>query len=201
MPQSAGRRARRCSAWWSWAGPPSSTIRSAASRWRWSRPSRPRCGMAAQGGMGSDGKEHARHDGGAGQAGASAIAKIAPPAGSQTITIIDGSSGKSKEVVIPGATDAGGKPHGKVSEQDSGAPPRGRPASCWKKPATAPFRKSPPTAPALRSITPIRVHCRPTARMCRASPSSSAVSASALPAPPTHFRSCRRRSDLRARAL
>ena len=82
-------------------------------------------GMAAQGGMTSDGKEHSRHDGGAGRAGASAIAKIAPPAGSRTINIIDGSSGKSQEVVIPGAMDAGGKPHGKVSEQDSGAPPRG----------------------------------------------------------------------------
>jgi polysaccharide deacetylase 2 family uncharacterized protein YibQ len=55
-----------------------------------------------------DGKQHARHDGNteaapdaAAVAAAAAAAKIPPP-GAKTVTIIDGSSGKSQEVVIPG---------------------------------------------------------------------------------------------------
>ena len=58
---------------------------------------------------GGDGKEHTRHVGEKGAAGDPAAAKAAePPPGSKTITIIDGSSGQSKEVVIPGG--AGDKP-------------------------------------------------------------------------------------------
>lgn len=59
-------------------------------------------GNAAHGGI-----EHRRHDGIEGHAldANSAAAKVAPPPpGSQVITIIDGSSGKSKEVTIPGQT-------------------------------------------------------------------------------------------------
>lgn len=53
-----------------------------------------------------DGNQHARHDGtmrGAPNA-SSAVAKLksTPPPGSRIITIIDGSSGQSHEVVIPG---------------------------------------------------------------------------------------------------
>ena len=59
----------------------------------------------------SDGKQHARYDGPAAAtpnpaqaatAAAAAIKATAPPAGSKTITIFDGSSGKSQQVVIPG---------------------------------------------------------------------------------------------------
>ena len=59
----------------------------------------------------SDGKQHARYDGPAAgapntaQAAAAAAAATkatTPPAGSKTITIFDGSSGKSQQVVIPG---------------------------------------------------------------------------------------------------
>jgi polysaccharide deacetylase 2 family uncharacterized protein YibQ len=53
-----------------------------------------------------DGKHHARHDGESGKAAdgvAKAVAKISgPPPGSKTVTIIDGSSGQRKDVVIPG---------------------------------------------------------------------------------------------------
>jgi polysaccharide deacetylase 2 family uncharacterized protein YibQ len=56
-----------------------------------------------------DGKEYSRHDGVAAkppEAGnaAAVIKSIEPPPGSKTITIIDGSSGKSQDVVIPGNT-------------------------------------------------------------------------------------------------
>lgn len=52
----------------------------------------------------SDGKEHARHDGETAAAPNQAIVVKAttPPPGSKTITIIDGSSGKSQDVIIPG---------------------------------------------------------------------------------------------------
>ncbi|HEY0224283.1 MAG TPA: divergent polysaccharide deacetylase family protein [Pseudolabrys sp.] len=51
-----------------------------------------------------DGKEHSRHDGLTDKAADQAIAAVAnaPPPGSKTVTIIDGSSGKSQDVVIPG---------------------------------------------------------------------------------------------------
>jgi uncharacterized protein len=55
-----------------------------------------------------DGKQHSRHDGvtatapdPAAVAAAVAAAKIPPP-GAKTVTIIDGSSGKSQDVIIPG---------------------------------------------------------------------------------------------------
>ena len=57
----------------------------------------------------SDGKQHSRYDGpvaavpNPAQAAAAAATKATtPPPGSKTITIFDGSSGKSQEVVIPG---------------------------------------------------------------------------------------------------
>lgn len=59
-----------------------------------------------------DGKQHARHDGSANPASAEGSAiKIEkgepPPAGSKTVTIIDGSSGKRQDIVIPGTGGAG----------------------------------------------------------------------------------------------
>ena len=61
-----------------------------------------------------DGKQHGRYDGPAAaapnpaQAAAAAATKAAtPPPGSKTITIFDGSSGKSQEVVIPGNASGG----------------------------------------------------------------------------------------------
>jgi len=58
-----------------------------------------------------DGREHSRYDGDPGKAAAAknaAADKAAePPPGSKTINIIDGSSGKTKEVVIPGPGGAG----------------------------------------------------------------------------------------------
>jgi hypothetical protein len=53
-----------------------------------------------------DGVQHARHDGLAGQAPPAkppeAVKIVTAPPGSKTVTIIDGSNGKSQEVVIPG---------------------------------------------------------------------------------------------------
>jgi hypothetical protein len=50
----------------------------------------------------ADGQQHARYDGPK-DAAAEAAAKAAiPPAGSKTVTIIDGSSGKRQDIVIPG---------------------------------------------------------------------------------------------------
>jgi polysaccharide deacetylase 2 family uncharacterized protein YibQ len=67
----------------------------------------PGTGLANQDNDG-DGKQHARHDGFTGAAtdtaavaAAAAAAKVPPP-GSKTITIIDGSSGKSQDVIVPG---------------------------------------------------------------------------------------------------
>ncbi len=60
-----------------------------------------------------DGKQHARYDGPTAAASnpaqaatttAAATTAAAPPAGSKTITIFDGSSGKSQQVVIPGGS-------------------------------------------------------------------------------------------------
>jgi len=53
----------------------------------------------------SDGINHARHDGLAGEKPADdavAVKIVTPPPGSKTVTIIDGSSGKTQEVTIPG---------------------------------------------------------------------------------------------------
>jgi polysaccharide deacetylase 2 family uncharacterized protein YibQ len=59
----------------------------------------------------SDGRQHSHHDGMAGgtPAVAAAVAKLkaAPPPGSKTVTIIDGSSGQSRNVVIPGKISGG----------------------------------------------------------------------------------------------
>jgi polysaccharide deacetylase 2 family uncharacterized protein YibQ len=58
---------------------------------------------------GSDGRQHARHDGMAGgtPAVAAADSKVnaAPPPDSKTVTIIDGSSGQSRNIVIPAKTN------------------------------------------------------------------------------------------------
>ncbi len=57
---------------------------------------------------GGDGRQHFHHDGMAGgtPAAAATVAKqaAAPPPGSKTVTIIDGSSGESRNIVIPGKT-------------------------------------------------------------------------------------------------
>jgi hypothetical protein len=61
-----------------------------------------------------DGKQHARHDGEAGLApnasAAAAKAVEAPPPGSRTVTIIDGSSGARQQFTIPGNSDGASKP-------------------------------------------------------------------------------------------
>jgi hypothetical protein len=59
-----------------------------------------------------DGRHHARYDGPSASATKPTIKKMVPP-GSATVTIIDGSSGKSREVVIPGK--------GKGNRTDKGA--------------------------------------------------------------------------------
>lgn len=61
-----------------------------------------------------DGKQHARHDGEAGSAQnaleTAAKAVEAPPPGSRTVTIIDGSSGARQQFTIPGNSDGASKP-------------------------------------------------------------------------------------------
>jgi len=59
-----------------------------------------------------DGKQHARHDGVARSDADTAAAKAieAPPPGSRTVTIIDGSSGAHKQFTIPGNPDSSSKP-------------------------------------------------------------------------------------------
>jgi hypothetical protein len=61
-----------------------------------------------------DGKQHARHDGEAGLASnapaAAAKTVEAPPPGSRTVTIIDGSSGARQQFTIPGNSDGASKP-------------------------------------------------------------------------------------------
>lgn len=83
-----------------------------------------------------DGREHARRDG----PDAGAVAKIPDaakiPEGAQTVTIIDGSSGKRQEVVIPGT----GKPDNTAA---NAAPATGKTIS-----VTGPDGKPAPIAPA-----------------------------------------------------
>jgi hypothetical protein len=60
----------------------------------------------------SDGTQHSRYDGPSAtapdRAAAADAAKVAiPPPGTKTITIIDGSSGKSQDVIIPGSSPGG----------------------------------------------------------------------------------------------
>lgn len=68
-------------------------------------PSKPSTPMAMAGGD----RQHVHHDGTAGSAPTAAadikIKKMVPP-GSTTVTIIDGSSGKSHDVIIPGKTSS-----------------------------------------------------------------------------------------------
>jgi polysaccharide deacetylase 2 family uncharacterized protein YibQ len=68
-------------------------------------PSKPNTPMAMAGGD----RQHVHHDGTAGSAPTAAadikIKKMVPP-GSTTVTIIDGSSGKSHDVIIPGKTSS-----------------------------------------------------------------------------------------------
>ncbi|MDO9412509.1 MAG: divergent polysaccharide deacetylase family protein [Pseudolabrys sp.] len=69
-------------------------------------------GPAADGAAG-DGKEHSRYDGDPGKKAAAEKA-AEPPPGSKTVTIIDGSSGKSTDVVIPGTGSEAGSPAPKL---------------------------------------------------------------------------------------
>jgi hypothetical protein len=59
----------------------------------------------------SDGKQHARHDGSAEKKAVPIVAAVpgmaATPPGGKTVTIIDGSSGKRQDVMIPGNANAG----------------------------------------------------------------------------------------------
>ena len=129
-------------------------------------------------------QQHSHHDGtttvaAPANTSASAGAASAPP-GSKTVTIIDGSSGKHQDVIIPG-------------KSSGNAPKAPLDMRFWRIRATAPSRRSRRTACGRSRSTPIRAKCRRARATRRASPSSSAGSASAHPAPPTHWRNCRRR--------
>jgi polysaccharide deacetylase 2 family uncharacterized protein YibQ len=84
--------------------------------------------MASDGKPDGDGKQHARYDG-PGKAGAADAAVVAidkaaaPPPGSKTVTIIDGSSGKRQDVVIPGNSGGSEAPaaSGKTSTDKTSA--------------------------------------------------------------------------------
>jgi uncharacterized protein len=52
-------------------------------------------------------EQHYRHDGQAASAAKNAAEPPAPPPGAKTVTIIDGSSGKSRDVVLPGPANGG----------------------------------------------------------------------------------------------
>ncbi len=67
-----------------------------------------------------DGKAHARHDGATAHAAAT---EKAPPPGSKIVTIIDGSSGKRKEITLPGKS---GDMPGDMSAAKSGEKPGGK---------------------------------------------------------------------------
>lgn len=113
----------------------------------------PAASQAGQDG-GGDGKQHSRYDGPAATAGDPAIAaaaakKITASPGAKTVTIIDGSSGKSQEVVIPG--NAGGSTGSSKPPLDEkllettrhGAVPKigpdgGRPSALYAHPRTLP---------------------------------------------------------------
>jgi uncharacterized protein len=77
-----------------------------------------------------DGVNHARYDGPAEQKapdGAVAVKIVTPPPGSKTVTIIDGSNGKTQEVTIPGnpgekAPHTPGEAKGQIKGETKGAP-------------------------------------------------------------------------------
>jgi polysaccharide deacetylase 2 family uncharacterized protein YibQ len=103
-----------------------------------------------------DGKQHSRHDGNTTAApdpaalAAAAAATKNPPTGSKTITIIDGSSGKSQDVVIPGNA-AGSAPLAPIDQKlletsRHGAIPRvgpdgTRPSTKYARPLQLPANK------------------------------------------------------------
>ena len=72
-------------------------------------PAKPPAVVQAKQDAGGDGKPHSRYDGPVAAAPdpAAAAAAAAPPPGSKSITIIDGSSGKSQNVIIPGNSSSG----------------------------------------------------------------------------------------------
>ncbi|MCW5691580.1 MAG: divergent polysaccharide deacetylase family protein [Pseudolabrys sp.] len=86
-----------------------------------------------------DGREHARRDGPAGQAAATGtVAKI--PDGARTVNIIDGSSGKTQEVVIPGTGSDADKAMARATPDDKARPAAreplpAAPAGADKKPS------------------------------------------------------------------
>jgi len=86
-----------------------------------------------------DGREHARRDGPNGQAANSpAVAKI--PDGARTINIIDGSSGKTQEVVIPGTGNDAASAMAKATDD------KARPVAREPQPAVAPAADKKPSA-------------------------------------------------------
>jgi polysaccharide deacetylase 2 family uncharacterized protein YibQ len=114
----------------------------------------PVAGTAKQNNDG-DGKQHSRHDGvmeaapDAAAVAAAAAAAKAPPPGAKTVTIIDGSSGKSQEVVIPGNPGAAPKAtidpklldtsrHGAIPKI---GPDGTRPAASYARPVQVPPNK------------------------------------------------------------
>lgn len=96
------------------------------------KPSGPGGGEEAQG----DGREHARRDGPAGQAASAGAATAKIPDGAKTINIIDGSSGKTKEVVIPGTgNDAAGAGAMAKATDDAPAARPSEPDAADRKPS------------------------------------------------------------------
>ncbi|MBS0247499.1 MAG: divergent polysaccharide deacetylase family protein [Proteobacteria bacterium] len=85
-----------------------------------------------------DGREHNRRDGPNGEAASAGAVTAKIPDGARTVNIIDGSSGKTKEVVIPGTgNDAGNAMAKAVDEKTSNHAPAGiKPASSANKTST-----------------------------------------------------------------
>ena len=116
---------------------------------------------------------------------------VTPPPGSKTVTIIDGSSGKTQEVTIPGNAEektpkTPGEANGAV--KDAPDPKLSEPSRHGAIPVIGPNGAR---------VSAVFAHPRAIAggqdATRRRSPSSSAGSASAPPAPPMPSPSCRRR--------
>jgi polysaccharide deacetylase 2 family uncharacterized protein YibQ len=73
---------------------------------------------------GSDGKQHAHHDGaqGAPPDAAAVAAAAAPPPGSKTVTIIDGSSGARQQYTIPGNSNSNTPGNSSAGNSSAGTP-------------------------------------------------------------------------------
>ncbi|KQY98062.1 hypothetical protein ASD45_18940 [Pseudolabrys sp. Root1462] len=89
----------------------------------------------------SDGREHARRDGPKGQAANAGAVATKIPDGAKTVNIIDGSSGKTKEVVIPGTGNDAGQATAKAADQTPADQTPANAGTREQKPAFAPEQK------------------------------------------------------------